>query len=74
MFILNSARVRAHTGRETSAPKNSSAHIYVPSKYVFCTYFIHVIPNSDEFRQNVAQKNFYAHIDFKKLEGTLDEL
>jgi len=29
------------------------------------------IPNSDEFKQNVAQEKFYAHTDLKKLEGTL---
>jgi len=32
----------AHTGK-------LGAHINVPSKNVFCTYFIHVIPNWDEF-------------------------
>jgi len=38
---------------------------------MFYTYFIHIIPNSDEFRLNVAQKKFYVHTDLKKLEGTL---
>ena len=42
----------------------------VPSKNDFCTYFIHVVPNAHEFRKTVAQKKFYAHTDFKKLEGT----
>jgi len=32
---------------------------------------MHVIPNSDEFRLNFAQKKFYAHTDFKILEETL---
>jgi len=41
---------RAHT-------QKFGAHINVPSKNVFCTYFMHVIPNSNEFWQNVAQKN-----------------
>ena len=35
----------------------------------FRTYFLQVIPNSDDFIYNVAQKKFYAHAD-KKLEGT----
>jgi len=37
----------------------------------FYTYFIHIVPNTDESWQNVAPKKFYAHTDFKKLEGTL---
>jgi len=32
---------------------------------------MHVILNSDELRQNAAQKKFYANTDFKKLEETL---
>ena len=44
-----------------------------PSKMLF-TYYLHnynIIPNSDDFWLNVARKTFYAHTDFKKLEGTL---
>ena len=37
---------------------------------MFCTYFIHVVPNTDEFQLSVEQKKLYAHADFEKLEGT----
>src|SRR6218665_1838446 len=61
-----------HTGRETRThTRKLGAHINVSSKNVFCTYFMHVITNSDEFRLNFAQKKFYAHTDFKILEETL---
>jgi len=40
---------------------------------VFCTYFIHVIPHTDESGYNVAQKKFYAHTDFENLEGALPD-
>ena len=37
--------------------------------------FLHIFrtrhSNSEKFRYNGAQKKFYAHTDFKKLEGTL---
>jgi len=50
MFPLSCARECAHTGRETSAHKKTwSAHKYSLQKWL-CTHFIHVIPNSDEFR------------------------
>jgi len=49
MFPLSCARVRAHTGRETSAHKKTCARKHSFQK-CFCTYFIHVIPNADEFR------------------------
>jgi len=43
--------VRTYTGRETSAHKQTwSAHKIMFLPKCFCTYFIHVIPNSDEFR------------------------
>jgi len=65
MFHVSCALVRAHTGRETDArARKPGAPINVrnvPSKNVFCTYFTHVIPNSDEFRSNVAQNQFSAH-------------
>src|SRR6218665_4117735 len=41
--------------------------VRVPS----CTYFLHVVPNTDESWFNVAQKKFYAHTDFEELEGTV---
>ena len=55
---------RAHT-------RKLGAHINVPFNNVFCTHFMHVIPNSDLFRQNVAKNKFDVHTDFKNLEGTL---
>jgi|SRR6218665_330375 len=69
MFPLSCVRVQ--TGRETSARKKNWSAQQFSFKKCLCTYFIHVIANSDEFRSNVAQKKFYAHTDFKKLEGTL---
>jgi len=51
IFPLGYSRVRARTGRETRAHKKLGAHIIVLSKNAFAhAYFIHVIPNSDEFR------------------------
>src|SRR6218665_69266 len=41
--------------------------VRVPS----CTYFLHVVPNTDESWFNVAPKKFYAHTDFEELEGTV---
>ena len=38
---------------------------------MFLTYFLHFIPHSDQWWQNVAQKKFYAHTDLKKLKGAL---
>ena len=50
MYPLRCARVRANTAREMSAHKKTwSAHKSSLQK-CFCTYFIHAIPNSDEFR------------------------
>jgi len=40
-----------------------------PPKIIYAHIsYTHVIPNSDEFGQNVAQKKFYM---YTKLEGTL---
>ena len=64
LWVCTKVMRHAHT-------RKLGAHINVPSKNVFCTYFIHFIPKSDEFRLNVAQKKLYAHTDFRKLEGTL---
>ena len=71
MFPLRCVRVRAHKGREMSAHKKTWSAHKCSLKNAFCTYFIHVIPNTDESRSNVAQKKFYAHTDLNKLEGTL---
>jgi len=50
MFPLSGARVRTHTARETSAHKKPWGADTFPFQKGFCTYFIHVIPNSGEFR------------------------
>jgi len=64
------ARMHERT-RETSAHKKTwSAHKCSLQKCVD-TYFIHVVPNTNESWLDVAQKKFYAHTDFEKLEGTL---
>src|SRR6218665_3021042 len=55
-FPLNCAR--AHTGHGT---KNLGVRINVPSKSVMCTYFTHVIPKSNVFRQNVAKIFLCTH-------------
>jgi len=57
LFPLTCARVRMHTGRDTSAQKKTwSTHKCSFQKYL-C---INVITNSDEFRWNAAQKKSYA--------------
>src|SRR6218665_3277520 len=71
MFHLSCALVRACIGRETSAYKKTWSVHKCSLKNVFCTYFIHVILNSEEFRSNVAQNKYFAQTDFKELEGTL---
>ena len=70
MYPLSCAHVHAHTGHETSAHKKTWSTLKSFFQKCFCTYFIHVIPNSDEFRKSVAQQKFYACTDFKKLDGT----
>src|SRR6218665_2015987 len=69
---ISCAHVRAHRGRETSAHKKLGAHI-CSLQNCFCTYFIHVIPNSDEFTTGevLHRKIFYVHTYLKNLEGTL---
>src|SRR6218665_90030 len=57
----------------STCKKPWSTHKYSLQK-CFGIYFIHVIPNSDQFRCYVAEEKFYAHIDFKKLEGKLVEM
>jgi len=52
---------RAHTDHEMSAQKETWSAYKCSLQNAFCTCFIHFIPNSDEFRQNVAQKKFYVH-------------
>jgi len=52
MFPLRCAQLRmcARTQVVRQAhTRKLRVHKNVPSKNVFCTYFIHVIPNSDEF-------------------------
>jgi len=46
--VLSCARVRAHTGREMSAHKETWSARKFSIKKCFCTYFIHVILNIDE--------------------------
>ena len=58
MFPLSCARVCEHTGHETSAHKKTWSVMECSIQKCFCTYFIHVNPNSDEFRWNVAQNKF----------------
>jgi len=50
MFPLSCARVRAHTGSETSAHKKTWGAHKCSLKKCFCTHFIQAISNSDEFR------------------------
>jgi len=45
------------------------AHIKFSLKNVFA--YISYILNIDECWKNVAHRKFFAHTDFKKLEGTL---
>jgi len=49
MFPLSCAHVRAHIGRDTSAHSKTQSTHKCSFQNVFCTYFIHVIPNADEF-------------------------
>src|SRR6218665_2678530 len=61
---------RTQVGRPAHTRK-LGVRINVPSKNAFCTYTIHVNKNSDEFKYTVAQKKFYVHTYFNKLEGAL---
>src|SRR6218665_3279046 len=71
MFPLSCARVRAHTGRETSAHKKTRS----AQKISFEKSFLHIFyahhPIYRRVLVNVARKKFYAHTYFIKLEGTL---
>jgi len=70
MFPLSCARVRTHTGRETSAHKKTwSAQQNFPSKKYLHIFYAHH-PIYRRVLVDVAQKKFYAHTDFIKLEGT----
>src|SRR6218665_1793496 len=73
MCPLSCVHVCESTGRETSAHKKLRAHQKRFYKKCFCTYmyFIHLVPNTDEPWQNVAQKKLYAHAVPKELEGAL---
>ena len=58
MFPLSCARVRAHTICEMSTHKKTlSAHISSLQK-CFCSYFIHVIPNSMGSCKMLHKRNF----------------
>src|SRR6218665_2008023 len=63
------SKLYAYTGRETSAHmKTQSAQQNFPSKMVFA-HIIFILHR--RVLVNVAQKKFYAHPNFRKLEGTL---
>ena len=63
----------AYAGRDTNAHKETcSTQKCSLQKCSFAHSFIHIIPNSDEFRSNVGQKKYVMHTQtLKKLEGTL---
>jgi len=66
--------VRVHTSHEMNTHKKTLSTHRCFFKKCFCTYFIHVVQNTFESWQNVVQQKFYAHADFKKLEGTFFQL
>ena len=69
MFPLSCAC--AHISRAARAPtRKLGAHINTPSKNVLA-HISHVVLNTDESWENVAQEEFCVHTDFEKLEGTL---
>jgi len=67
MFLFSPAKYT------TNVPSKLSACAHMPCSFqkCFCTYFIHVVSNTDESWKNVAEKKFYAHTGFEKLEGAL---
>jgi len=56
---------RAHT-------RNLGAHINVPCKNVFRTYFIYVVPNVDEPYHNNAQKKIVFTHRLKNIREGID--
>src|SRR6218665_2631901 len=71
MFPISCARVCAHTGRETSAHKKTRSTQQNSLQKSFLHIFYAHHPTHRRVLVNVAQKKFYAHTEFRKLEGTL---
>ena len=66
LLLLSCVRVRGHKSHETSAHKKTWSAHKCSFQWCPCTYFIHIVPSTDESWWNVAQKKFYVHPDFGK--------